>query len=213
MFKEELIIIRHARSKHNVRDEEHLDAGITDWGERQSENVAQFLKEQMDLTGFSFISSPYYRCLLTGAPIEKHIDACNGFEVWPEFREYLNHSGRECLVSPRREEFPTLNYDRFDKEELFESEHNEVFMNRIHDGFSLLPSKSLVLTHGLPALSLIEIAKGSLHMPVWDYSVSNCSITYIKRGRIIWHGRSLYHERDYDNDMYLRDYTVGNTIK
>ena len=218
-FKEELIVIRHARSAHNVRDEEGLNAGITDWGQRQSENVANFLKAQFDLSGFCFITSPFLRCLLTALPIQNTLNGAlpsdharfgAQFEVWPEMAEYLNHSGKECWVE-RNDEFP-FDWSRFPESKMLYEEYNEIFLNRVHDGFTLLPEKSLVVTHGLPSLTLIEIAKGNYHMPVWDYSVANCSITYIKRGRVVWHGRNLYHERDYDNKMYVRDYTVGNTI-
>lgn len=211
-FKEELFVIRHARSQHNVRDEEGLDAGITEWGERQAENVANFLKDQIDLEGFTFITSPFYRCLLSSLPIADKFGI--SFEVWPEFREYLNHSGKECVVR-HRTDMPKFDWSRFavdgqvQTETLYKEEYNEVFLNRIHDGYTLLPEKSVVVTHGLPAITLTTIAKGHLHMPVWDYSISNASITYIKRGRTIWHGRSLYHERDYDTKMYIRDYTVG----
>ena len=210
-FKEELIVIRHARSQHNVRDEEGLDAGITDWGKRQAGNVACFLKDQMNLDGFQFITSPFLRCLDSSLPIQVE-NPVSQFQVWPEFREYLNHSGKECFVKNRKE-YP-FDWSRFpDDGTTYEEEYNEIFLNRIHDGFSLLPEKSLVVTHGLPAITLVAIAKGQLHMPVWDYSISNASITYIKRGRVVWHGRSLYHEREYDSKMYRRDYTVYNNAR
>jgi broad specificity phosphatase PhoE len=244
MFKEELIIIRHARSAHNVGGDESLNAGITEWGEQQARNVALFLNEQFELSEFKLVTSPFLRCLLTSAPILERVKTsaehkCHGkwrpypavacsihreasevegtlarnpqFEVWPEFTEYLNHAGDNCFVEERGGQFPQFNWSRWPESKQHHKEHNEPFLNRIHEGFALLPQKSLVVTHGLPAQVLLEVATGNYHMPIWNFSIDNCSITYIKRGRIIWHGRNLFHEEEYDAKMYAGDCTVETT--
>jgi hypothetical protein len=59
------------------------------------------------------------------------------------------------------------------------------------------PKKLVVVTHGLPAFVLRYIDSDNVsHLPLWDYSLDNASITWIKRGRVVWHGRNIYHEID-----------------
>ena len=76
-----------------------------------------------------------------------------------------------------------------------------------------LPQKSVVVTHGLPAFTLMHVAKGNVEsVPIWDHSIDNCSITYLKGGRVIWHGRNLYHEiAEYDRARYQRSAHNGVT--
>lgn len=207
MFKEELIIIRHGRSKHNMRDTEDLDAGLTSFGEKQSDNVGKFFHEEMDLKGYDFLTSPYLRCLETASRIQDHVKE-GMFNVHPQFCEYLNHAGRECFVKSRRTSF-NFHWQFPDEGMMFHDEFNEVFLHRMHEAYESLPQKSLVVTHGLPALALATIARGQLHVPIWDHSIDNCSITLIKRGRVVWYGRNLHHEVKFDATNHRRDHHVG----
>ncbi len=208
MFKEELIIVRHGRSKHNMRDTDDLDAGLTLFGERQAENVGKFFQSEMDLEGYKFITSPYLRCLETASRIQDHVKE-GMFNVNPLFCEYLNHSGKECFVESRRTLFNFHWADVPSEGMLFHDELNEVFLHRMNEAFDNLPQRSLVVTHGLPALALVTIARGQFHMPVWDHSIDNCSITLIKRGRVVWYGRNLHHEVEFDAASHRRDHHVG----
>jgi broad specificity phosphatase PhoE len=206
MFKDELIIIRHARSRHNIRHSEDLDDSISEFGERQARNVGCFFAEEVDLTGFQFYTSPLLRCLQTSEAISSRC----GMEpiVMPQLREYLNHSGRAVEVINRKGIFPRMNWGVFpDEGEIYDEEFNEVFLHRMHEAHALLPNKSIVCTHGLPALVLLHVASSNTHsVPVWDHSIDNCSITIIRKGRVIWHGRNLYHEHEYDSKFYRRDW-------
>ena len=67
MFKDELILIRHARSKYNVRQSNDLDSPITEFGHKQAKTVASFIKKHMgvDPEHFTFYTSPFLRCLQT----------------------------------------------------------------------------------------------------------------------------------------------------
>lgn len=212
MFKEELIIIRHGRSKHNMRETENLDAGLTDFGKRQAANVGKFFHSEMDLNGYKYFTSPYLRCLETASNIRDNAEqvGCQKFRVNPLFCEYLNHSGKECFVESRKETMQDMKWNKFPDEGMnFGDEFNEIFLHRMHEAFDMLPQKSLVVTHGLPAIALVAIARGQLHVPIWDHSIDNCSITLIKRGRVVWHGRNLHHEVEFDESSHRRDHHVG----
>lgn len=205
MFKDELIIIRHARSLNNIRKSEDLDDGISDYGEKQARNVGVFLAEEVDLTGFEFFTSPFLRCLQTSEAISSRC----GMEpiVMPQLREYLNHGGRAVEVINRKGLFPRMNWGVYpDEGEIYQEEFNETFLHRMHEAYHLLPSKSVICTHGLPALVLLHVATTNTRsVPVWDHSIDNCSITVIRKGRVIWHGRNLYHEHEYDPKFYHHD--------
>lgn len=210
MFKEELIIIRHARSKHNVRLTDSIDEDITEFGERQARNVGRFLREELQLDchaeGWSYFTSPFLRCLQTSRILQHWMTGVK-FEIMHELREYLNHTGRQCFVPSRAKEFIEFDWSWYAEEgTTYYDEFNENYLHRMCDAYNKLPQKSLVVTHGLPAFTLMHIAKGNVDsVPIWDHSIDNCSITYIKRGRVIWHGRNLYHEfENYDRSLYHR---------
>lgn len=211
MFKEELLIIRHARSKHNVCDSDDVDDQITKFGETQSRNVGKFMASELDLDGFKFFTSPFLRCLQTSSLIQQEVKA--QFQVMHELREYLNHAGRECFVPHRERIFPTLDWSWYPQEgTTYYDEFNEVYLHRMHDAYSKLPQKSVVVTHGLPAFTLMHLAKGNMQsIPIWDHSIDNCSMTLIRRGRVIWHGRNLYHELEYKPKLYHRFSNDGVT--
>lgn len=204
MFKEELIIIRHARSKYNTRETDNLDDYITPWGHRQAKGVGEFMAKHMNLNigygpnDFRCFTSPFVRCLQTAKYIAKSLD-CH-FAIDKAWREYLNHSRRDVHVERRDNWGSEFQWGYYPREGvLFKDEFNEEFIERITGGFDRLPQKSIVVTHGLPALLLLKVATGVRDsIPIWDYSIDNCSITHIVKGRVVWHGRNIFHECDFD---------------
>ncbi len=199
MFKDELIVIRHARSLHNANKTENLNSDLTPWGENQADHVGKFLSEKINFNGFKFFTSPFKRCLETSFLINRHIK--QKFIVDPIWREYLNHSRQSVTITPDLFHGGEFNWDGYQECVTFDEEFNETFINRIQNGFDKLPEKSLVVTHGLPALQLIHVATGrSQSVPIWDYSLDNCSITYIVKGRVVWHGRNVHAEGNYKHD-------------
>jgi broad specificity phosphatase PhoE len=195
VLKKELIIIRHARSMHNCGQTDCLDSPITKWGDIQSKVVGQFLSSNLDLSDFEFYTSPFLRCLQTAYNFP-----CGTFRVSCNLREYINHDGVDgevVNIKPRIEEFSMGNFDwgNFREERTYQKETNEQLVDRLYEFYYNLPEKSLVITHGLPALVLSHIATNTNHViPVWDYSLDNCSITRIVNGRYIWRGRNLHYE-------------------
>ena len=206
MYKEELIIIRHARSKHNTKETEELDASLNDFGLKQAQNLGLFFSH-MNPQDYEWFCSPFLRCLQTMKPMA---ELCNVKPmVMFQLREYLNHSRRGVFVANRKEQFPQFCWDLYpDAGEEYDEEFNEVFLHRMQDAFHVLPQKSIVVTHGLPALALLKVASDPTNhgIPVWDHSIDNASISIIRKGRVIWHGRNLYHEVEYDAKSYRRDW-------
>ncbi len=227
MFKEELIIIRHGRSKQNVGESLNMDDGLTDFGKRQSFNVGRYLCEGMKLKRpCSFYTSPFLRCLETSREIERGMAAYlnsgqvppagmgtqNQFLVTPDLREYINHfsGGKEVIVEQRSSEFGPFDWGLY-SEQPFKDEFNETFLDRMVRVHDFLKERSVVVTHGLPAFVLLYVATtvNPRHVPLWDYSLDNASITWIKKGRVIWHGKNLYHEleneRPWPDDCNMKE--------
>ena len=93
--------------------------------------------------------------------------------MW-QLREYLNHSGRTAWVPNRKELFPHMDWDLYPAAgETYDQEFNEVFLHRMQDAFHNLPQRSIVVTHGLPALVLLKVASDPTNhgVPVWDHSI------------------------------------------
>jgi broad specificity phosphatase PhoE len=201
-FKEELIIIRHARSQHNAGVSQNLDSEITGFGKLQAEALAEFMSKKMQLYSFEFQTSPFLRCLQTATPIAKKLNV--KFKVNTVWHEYLNHSKGPVTIPNRSETFQEhFNWCNLQQDNYtFNDEFNEDFIDRIHSGYLALPEKSVVVTHGLPAFMLLKVAIGNLQsVPIWDYSLDNCSITKIVGGRVIWQGRGIPAEGLISEDL------------
>jgi len=205
----ELIIIRHGRSLQNIRESDDVDAPLSPHGEHQVRNIGKFLRDQFDLTWFDFYTSPFFRCLQTADSIHHYErNYYKKFIVMPELREYLNHWGKEAVIPNRHDKFPDFDWEHSMEEITFNLELNEEFMNRMYKAYHGLFSRSVIVTHGLPALALIHIAVHNCsYIPIWDHSISNAGITWIKDGRIIWRNRTLYDEFGYKPENYQRDHT------
>lgn len=206
-FKEELIIVRHARSLHNIRESEDLDCSLSDYGFMQAKKVGHFMSAHMSNVGtFRYFTSPFLRCLQTMHELTSQINPTYPATVLPSLREYINHSGREVEIPRRSGVFLDMNWSSY-QTQTFKDEFNEQILNRIYDAYEELPPRSVVVTHGIPAMILLQAATGREHsIPVWDHSIDNASITRIINGRIIWRGRNLHHE--VDGDVYAKKHSV-----
>lgn len=190
----ELLIIRHARSQHNVRETEHLNAALTLWGCQQARFVARYMRKHMDLKYFQFFTSPFERCLQTSVAIARELGV--RFQVNQAWREYVNHSRQSVKIHRGRDD-AHFYWSDFPEEVTYHDEFNEEFLYRIQQGCDSLPDKSVVVTHGLPALMLIHVATGRRNaVPIWDHSIDNASMSYIIDGQVRWHGRNLPCECD-----------------
>lgn len=146
------------------------------------------------------------RCLQTSAVIS---EKTNHIPIVDEnIKESLNHYNLKVSIKNHKENFPNFVWDSIDEKGIeCGPEFNEHFLNRMLNFYHSLPEKSVVVTHGLPAILLVNIASNPMirSIPVWDYSIDNCSISVVKKGRVVWYGRNLYHEFDYNKDLYYTD--------
>jgi len=216
MFKQQLIIIRHARSVYNIRQTNELDSPLTEHGEKQAQTVAKFVAKHMKLGWFTAYTSPFLRCIQTAKQIAEETKL--KFVVMEELREYINHSGRmvdvKCHLTDKNRQHFAWPYpgDQF----FFKDEFNEDFLNRMVKAYHKLDTRSIVVTHGLPAMLLAKIAMNPAthEVPIWDHSINNASITYIINGRPVWYGRALYDELDFDPfDGEQRPYDACDLVR
>lgn len=203
-MKKDLIIIRHGRSQFNVHETDHPDSELTEFGRHQAAVVGKFINES-DFWDYPIYTSPFLRCLQTTDIIFSYfkksiknigwgVSVDSAPYVFSNLSEYLNDFGQGVLIPCRKDQF---NYQHCGswEEKTYKPESLESYMGRLHDAYLSLPDSAIVVTHGLPMLTLTEIAQGNLnYIPIWDYSVNNCSITRIVNGRVVWRGRNLHHE-------------------
>ncbi len=210
----ELLIIRHARSLQNVGETLHLDEGLTHFGKLQANKVGDFIgkdlvefkEDKFDVANAVMYISPFLRTLQTAVQIKQRLPKLSAF-IAPELGEYVNHFQQEEIYVPVRDKvFPEFdwsgykgqNYNCIDREwDTGCDDKNH--LQRIADFHSRLPEDKpvIIVSHGLPILSLFHFHCGSkTHVPVWDYSISNASITWVKGDKVIWRARDLYFETD-----------------
>lgn len=194
-MKDSLILIRHGRSCYNVRETKCLDSDLTDFGVTQAKIVGSYLKKIPQIYENIFYVSPFKRCLQTAQHIMEQgkFESCQ-FIINPTISEYLSPlHDLDVVVPNRKDEFPMFNWDLF--QPLYKPESDKEFMNRIKDSYKNLDDKSVVISHGLSIVSLFLESQSLLDsMPKWDYSINNCSLTWVKDGVKRWYGRNLYHE-------------------
>ena len=197
---DEFIIIRHGRSVHNAQQTKNLNSSLTDWGWKQAINVGKFLEKEVDLSGFTFFTSPFERCLQTCDGLNMSFDKQKVFTICTELREYINHDGESVDVF-KDSDRKNFHWGEFPLKISYEQETNEQLFNRVSNFCHKIKplggsaTKAVIVTHGLPLMTLTHfITEKTQMIPIWDHSIDNCSITRIQNGRILWKGRNLHHE-------------------
>lgn len=209
----EYLIIRHARSCYNIRQTKDLNSELTEFGKIQASGVGKFLVKSKDFNFnnmmWGYHTSPFKRCLMTSQLINNELNRNIKFLVNENISEWLDledSSTRSVSIPSKKPEFiKDFVWSGYNEKE-FKSESNADFLKRIYKFLELteLYPRNLIVTHGLPALTLIKaITENINYVPVWDFSIDNASITWIKDKRIIWHGRNLHHEEEAENQRQL----------
>lgn len=196
-----LFIIRHARSKFNVKQTLDLDSNLTAAGFQQSYMLAKFLKKMSEKISISkIITSPFLRCLQTTQPIAESL----GLKaiVDNDLHEYTLHEhlsqGLQGTEIPCRADEFKYQYLNEEKTFVFHAETNEDFHQRMLRVLSKIEDGVILVSHGLPILTMLHILKGNIgSIPLWDHSVHNASISWIKfhsngMRQINWWGREIY---------------------
>lgn len=197
-----VLLIRHGRSGHNAGLTADMDSSITDFGAEHSGIVGKYLSKSkfMSLTDVAWYVSPYLRCLQTLRNILKGLDKnlIHPPIVHPFLGEHL-YPFISVRIPERSKEFPEFDWSHYPQDHEFQAETNEIYITRIQKMYDLLGYNAVVVSHGLPVITLGLEAQGALQsMPLWDYSVNNCSLTWIQNGRKKWWGRNLHHEVEHN---------------
>lgn len=210
----ELILMRHAQSKHNLGLTKDLDSSITPLGESQAERTAIHLwntQSTRDLSLFTFISSPMHRTLQTSKYIH------NLFKT----PFYIHEGARECLLNdyPGSENGVVLPYrdheflwEHYEKPEGAKEKHHPAetyseFMYRIKAFLDSLDrnGKYFIVSHASPIQAMYAWMTRGESMDIMDQTVfdsicknwsgiNNCSVTHIKRGECLYFGQVYYDE-------------------
>ncbi len=195
--KTNTILIRHGRSENNINFSKELDSPLTGFGVTQAVITGKFLKN-INLEGYTFYVSPFIRCLSTAFHICTGIGKKLNFIVDPLYVEYLPRNSN-VEIFRLAGEFPDFDWSRFNgSSHMYYSENDEAYLNRTKKAYESLADNSLVVSHGLTCIALGKWAQGEVNeMPNWDYSINNCSLTWLVEGKVKWWGRNLHHEIDY----------------
>lgn len=209
MRRESAIIIRHGRSQHNVGLTDSLDSPLTDFGVEQAKVVGRYLGSGAmgDLSGHVFHVSPFLRTLMTACNIREaggEMLQEATFLVDKNVAEYFDPKNPDVVVPNRRNDFPHFDWschlNEHPADYIHKGEIPEHFLRRVQKAHDELSDKTVVVSHGMTCLALAYELTGPLqHLPIWDHSINNCSITWVENGRKKWHGRNLHHEYDYQD--------------
>lgn len=209
----ELLIIRHARSLQNIGETTHLDEGLTDFGKSQADTVGRFIgngqldfkSDKFDVSDAVMFVSPFLRTLQTAIQIKHRFPDMKAI-IAPEIGEYVNHYMQEEIYVPARDKvFPEFDWSLYKGETYNRVDGDwsagcmdEWHIDRLRQFHAKLPENKpiIVVSHGLPALTLFHCHFQTKTVPVWDFSISNASLTWVKGDRVIWRSRVLYFETD-----------------
>lgn len=214
-MKDDLIVVRHARSEWNIGASKNMDSSITDFGIDQAKIVGKYIANGgpqcehsggrlWDIESFTFYVSPFLRCLMT----MDYIIGAAGLNVRPVvlpqlgeflFPDWVLKNG-PVVIPLREEDYPHFDWTIYNSPKTYSSEISDIFLQRMQHVYDTLHTKSFVVTHGFPVMALAkEAMERQDSVPMWDYSISNCSLTWIRKGRKKWWGRILHHEVEYQD--------------
>jgi broad specificity phosphatase PhoE len=188
-----ILFVRHAESQYNVRKTYHLDSDLTNDGEVQAHLLANHI-HHLNLEGYTGFVSPFKRCLKTARYIMRKTGMC--FVVCPELGEVswtFPESGLD--IQTMADAFWEMNWDGLDHKDTIHcpKETDAVFVQKLAGLLVNLPEKSLIVSHGTPIMTLIELALGAQvgRIPQWDGSIQNASMSHITHGTLQYLSRTV----------------------
>tara|TARA_Y100000034_G_scaffold80510_1_gene96615 strand:- start:8249 stop:8848 length:600 start_codon:yes stop_codon:yes gene_type:complete len=193
------MIIRHARSLYNIDETVGLDEGLTPYGHDQADMAGHFLRDEFGDDYWNIATSPFLRCLQTSQHIKNYLD-CECVVDGRLGEMTIDYHKLESLdVSERREVFSKMDWDNYNFHD-FAHETMSDYLVRLESAWEDTPNRSIIVTHGSPVLSFIRMHEGTFNsVPLWDFSIGNCSMTWIRGKRIVWRTRELFWEKPYKN--------------
>jgi broad specificity phosphatase PhoE len=140
-YDKDIYLIRHAK----VQDQDNPDTQISEAGAKQVEKLGSFLLRTLDLKEYTFLTSPFLRCLQTAQIL--HQVAGLKFEVVPNVME----TPTDCCVSTfclknHKDQFPEFEWPTSQDWHL-KPETPETFLDRTRQTLHGLPHKAMIVTH------------------------------------------------------------------
>ena len=134
-----IILIRHGQSEANVGLSDDPDCALTEAGIEQARQVALRLSQEVDISEFTLLVSPYRRARQTASLIAEIVGGT--FEVHREIREW----GPRCRID-------RVLYEQETREQLIER------MRAVHQ--NLRNGRHILVSHAAPIAMLMHVAKG-----------------------------------------------------
>ena len=135
----QIILIRHGQSEANAGLSTEPDCALTPLGVEQARQVAARLTQEVDLSQFNLLVSPYRRARQTADVIAQNFGRT--FQVHPLTREW----GPECAIDGAV-------YEQETREQLIER------MRNVHQ--QLAGGRHIIVSHAAPIAMLLHVAEG-----------------------------------------------------
>lgn len=186
-----IVLIRHAESRFNLKETGNLNSGLSERGKIQANEVAAFLKRKFDdIDKWIGYVSPFTRTLETA----KTIDAHTGIKFDIDFRiaEYAHPSSGYGLK--------TLEIELPNKNKWQQKPESEAdFLYRLEAFIESLKEKDgqyVVVSHAMPIYTMIHILLGTPMIPQWDRKILNTSVTWFKENKLKYFARFVNSGND-----------------
>lgn len=178
-FNKNILLVRHAL----VDDTNDPDTDISYEGEKQIEFLASFLYSH-NYVNYTFISSPFLRCLRTSAILEKSL----GLKVLvePKLSEIpvFLENDEQFLLPNRSDQFPQFKWTT-EKDFILEPESQKSFLERTLFVLKHLPHNCVLITHFGVICNIAKLALCEQKAyEVLKDGVSPASITHIHQQKI-----------------------------
>lgn len=177
-----IILVRHGESEFNVGKSESVDSHLTDKGFAQAHETAMYLGRYLDKEKYwTIIASPYIRTFVTA-----NIIRYTSFD-----QSTLNTDIRIAEYLLCRPEFfqSKIPYSLQTGESITELPTAEQTLENLKNFWNDLDKDRnyIIVSHGIPIMVMVELARGKASIPQWDKAYVNCAITHISNNEFKLH--------------------------
>ncbi len=185
----EIIVVRHGQSFANIGETNHPDSEITPEGRNQVQSTADWLAAH-DLSDFQGITSPLHRALQTADIIHQKTGVPFMVDFGPREVMMIHN---DFDIPLRKQEFPHFHWPWNAEKATLKTEDERTYLVRVSSFVDGLPNgKYLIVSHGTPSRTIVELAAGEgLRVDLNDY-VRNASINWVKDGKMLHYNKVLW---------------------
>jgi broad specificity phosphatase PhoE len=185
----EIIVVRHGQSYANIGETNHPDSEITQTGREQVQSTADWLAEH-DLSDFQGITSPLHRALQTADIIHQKTKVPFMVDFGPREVMMIHN---DFDIPLRSADFPHFHWPWKSEKATLKTEDERTYLERIASFVEGLPNgKYLIVSHGTPTRTIVELASGEgLRVDLHDY-VRNASINWVRDGKMLHYNKVMW---------------------